>query len=113
MHGDPASQLCFLKAHICMQVTAYRNGSAYQLWQLYRLAKESDCQKILLAEHAISTLVPLLADEQLAAGSASILQRLATEEGADSVLQTGKHPPLVTVQEVKAMGACGVALQLL
>ena len=93
-----------------MQVTAYRNGSAYQLWQLHRLAKEPDCQKILLTENAISVLVPLLADEQLAAGSASILQRLATEKGTDGVLQAGKHPALVTVQT--AVRASGVALQL-
>ena len=78
-----------------MQVAAYRNGSAYQLWQLHRLAKEPECQETLLAEDAISVLIPLLADEQLAAGSASILQRLATENGADAVLQAGKHPPLV------------------
>ena len=73
-----------------MQVTAYRNGSAYQLWQLHRLVKEPECQKMLLTENAISILVPLLADEQLAVGSASILQRLATEKGAESVLQAGK-----------------------
>ncbi len=81
-------------------MTAYRNGSAYQLWQLHRLAKEPDCQKILLTEDAISLLTPLLADEQLAVGSASILQRLATEEGAQEVLQAGKRPTLVTLDWV-------------
>ena len=80
-----------------LQVTAYRNGSAYQLWQLHRLAKESDCQKILLKEDAISLLIPLLVDKQLAAGSASILQRLSTEEGAQKVLQAGEHPSLVAM----------------
>ena len=73
-----------------VQIAAYRNGSAYQLWQLHRLAKEPDCQKLLLDEDAVTTLVPLLAEAELAMGSASILQRLATKEGADKVLKAGK-----------------------
>ena len=74
------------------QIAAYRNGSAYQLWQLHRLAKEPDCQKLLLDEDAVTTLVPLLTEPELAMGSASVLQRLASKEGADKVLKAGKHP---------------------
>ena len=76
----------------CAQIAAYRNGSTYQLWQLHRLAKEPDCQKLLLDEDAVTTLVPLLTETELAMGSASILQRLASREGADKVLTAGKHP---------------------
>ena len=35
--------------------------------------------------------MPLLTEAELAMGSASILQRLATKEGADKVLKAGKH----------------------
>lgn len=89
----------------CMQVAAYRNGSTYQLWQIHTLAKEPDCQKSLLEEDAISTLVPLLADEQLAVGSASILQRLATMDGADRVMQAGKHICLGSMLEEDSAGS--------
>ena len=75
-----------------MQVAAYKNGSTYQLWQLHRLAKEPDCQDTLLEEDAIGTLVPLLSDEQLADGCASILQRLAVKDGPDRMLKAGMHP---------------------
>ncbi len=75
-----------------MQVAAYKNGSTYQLWQLHRLAKEHDCQDTLLKEDAIGTLVPLLSNEQLADGCASILQRLAVKEGPDRMLKSGMHP---------------------
>lgn len=75
-----------------MQVAAYKNGSTYQLWQLHRLAKEPDCQDILLKEDAIGTLVPLLSDEQLADGCASILQRLAVKDGPDRMLKAGMRP---------------------
>ena len=73
------------------QIAAYRNGSAYQLWQLHRLAKEPDCQRLLLDEDAVTTLVPLLTEPELAMGSASVLQRLASKEGADKVLKAGEH----------------------
>ena len=73
------------------QIAAYRNGSTYQLWQLHRLAKDPDCQKLLLGEDAVTTLVPLLTEAELAMGSASILQRLTGKEGADKVLKAGKH----------------------
>ena len=66
-------------------------SSHAQLWQLHRLAKDPDCQKLLLGEDAVTTLVPLLTEAELAMGSASILQRLACKEGADKVLKAGKH----------------------
>lgn len=94
-----------------MQVAAYRNGSTYQLWTLHRLAKKPDCQRSLIEEDAIATLVPLLTDEQLAVGSASILQTLASKEGAETLLNAGKPSVGQFIRACAAQACCTRALQ--
>lgn len=72
-----------------MEVAAYRNGCTYHLFQLISLAKDEACRDFLLNEGAVKLMVPLLADEKLAEGSARLLCRLSNPISSKSLSDAG------------------------
>lgn len=90
---DRVAQAAELLEHLRsprMEVAAYRKGCSYELSLLYTLAKDKACHGYLLREGAVGTAAQLLADENLAESSSSLLRCLATPEGSKVLSQAGK-----------------------